>query len=119
MATAGETKTMLPVPEVTGVDVVFGGCGHMPKMSDIPEEFTRDRNDFVRAVSSWFFSGAKRDGSSLIIDGKRFTAKSGVDAGKALAAIRAVLGSFDPKHEHKEAACAYMLSEWFDLVPTT
>lgn len=46
------------------------------------------------------------------------TAKPGVDAHKALRAIKAVLGSYEPKHEHKEAACAFMLSEWFDKEKT-
>lgn len=110
---------MLAIPELTGADVAFGNVKHMPKMADIPAAFTEDRNVFVRAVRSWFFKGSKRDGRSIIIDGKTFTAKPGVDATKALSAIKAVLGSFEPKHEHKEVACAYMLSEWFDAEPAT
>lgn len=107
---------MLAIPELTGADVAFGNVKHMPKMADIPERFTHHNGTpFNNAVSMWFFKGGERDGRSIIIDGKTFTAKEGVDATKALSAIKAVLGSFEPKHEHKEAACAYMLSEWFDL----
>ena len=30
-------------------------------------------------------------------------------------AIAAILASFEPKHEHKEAGAAYLLSQWFEL----
>lgn len=46
---------------------------------------------------------------------KRLTARPGVDRDKALVAIKAALGSFEPKHEHKEAGCAFLLHEWFEL----
>lgn len=108
---------MLPIPDLDKVSVVFGDVKHMPKYEDIPEQFTRHHGPFVEAVSTWFFSGAKREGNMLIVKDRRFVAKPGVDASKALRAIQAVLGSFAPKHEHKEAACAYMLSEWFELQP--
>lgn len=107
---------MLPIPAVDRVDVTFGNIKHMPKYEAIPDEFKRHNgNAYCKAVSSWFFSGAKGAPGGIEIDGVTFKAKDGVDAPKALAAIRAVLGSFEPKHEHKEAACAYMLSEWFDI----
>lgn len=105
---------MLAIPELTGADVAFGNIKHMPKYGMIPEEFKRSSNPYVDAVSSWFFSGAKGTPDGLVIGKMKFTAKPGVDRTKALAAIKAVLGSFEPKHEHKEAACAFMLSEWFD-----
>jgi hypothetical protein len=105
---------MLAIPELNGVDVAFGNIKHMPKYEAIPEDFRRGNNDYCRAVSTWFFSGAKGTPDGLIVGHMKFTAKPGVDRNKALAAIKAVLGSFEPKHEHKEAACAFMLSEWFD-----
>jgi len=108
---------MLSIPALNDADIAFGNIDHMPNYADIPAEFKRYSNPYVRAVSGWFFGGAKRSGDELIIDGVTFRAKSGVDATKALKAIRAVLVSFAPKHEHKEAACAYMLSEWFDILP--
>jgi hypothetical protein len=106
---------MLAIPELTAADVAFGGIKHMPKYETLPADFKRHNgNDYVKAVSAWFFDGAKPLPNGIAIDGKMFTAKAGVDPVKALRAIRAVLGSFEPKHEHKEAACAFMLSEWFD-----
>ena len=106
---------MLPVPDVTGADIAFGSIKHMPRFGTIPEEFQRHHgNVYCKAVSSWFYSGAKAVNNVLTVDGVEFRPKAGVNFGKALGAIRAVLGSFEPKHEHKEAACAYMLSEWFE-----
>jgi hypothetical protein len=111
-----QEKQMLAVPTVDRLDMAFGNIKHMPKYETIPEDFKRfNGNAYVKAVSSWFFSGAKGLKDGIEIDGVKFTAKPGVEAVKALAAIKAVLGSFEPKHEHKEAACAFMLSEWFDI----
>ncbi len=105
---------MLAIPELTAADIAFGGIKHMPEYDTLPENFKKSHDPFCKAVSSWFFSGAKGIPNGLIIDGVAFKAKPGVDTTKALRAIKAVLGSFQPKHEHKEAACAYMLSEWFE-----
>ncbi len=108
---------MLPIPELTDVDEAFGNIDHMPAYDTLPVEFKRHNgNAYCKAVSYWFFAGAKREGDRLIVDGVVFAPKEGVDSTKALSAIRVVLGSFAPKHEHKEAACAFMLSEWFDVV---
>jgi hypothetical protein len=46
----------------------------------------------------------------------KFYPREGVDPEKAFRAIKATLGSFAPKHQHKEAAVAYMLSCWFAKV---
>lgn len=105
---------MIPIPIVDGVSTVFGDIKHMPKYETVPDEFKRHSNPWVQAVSHWFFVGAKAHPGGIEIDGVKYTAKPTVDARAALSAIRAVLGSFEPKHEHKEAACAFMLSEWFD-----
>ena len=107
----------LAIPEVDRASMVFGDIRHMPKYSEVPDEFKRRHNPYARAVSSWFFSGVSMTGASIIAGGVKFTAKEGVNANKALAAIAAVMRSFEPKHEHKEAACAYMLSEWFVMEP--
>jgi len=114
-AAGGRTAPTLPIPEMTGADVAFGNIKHLPRYADLPEDFKRHRgNDFCRAISMWFFKGAEMHPNGIEIDGLKFTAKPGIDAKKALAAIRACMVSWEPKHEHKEAGCAYMLSQWFD-----
>jgi hypothetical protein len=97
---------MLKVPEVDGVDVIFGGkkaLEIMPRMQDIPEDFP-NRKKWEKVMNDWFFLGLKN---------AKWTPKEGVETKKALSAIKTVMGSFAPKHEHKEAAVVFMLSEWF------
>lgn len=44
-------------------------------------------------------------------------AVNGVNFKQAHAHINVILGSFEPKHEHKIAGCEYLASMWF--VPET
>ncbi len=80
----------------------------LPPMKDIPKKFHNMSNKWVRIVSRWFFSGLPK--------GTEFIPKPGVDKEKALRMLKTCLGSFEPKHEHKEAGVAYMLSEFFEDV---
>lgn len=96
-----------PIAELSDVDVVFGPrdlFAIMPKMDAIPEDFKRRNTQWNEMVSTWFFRGLSKF---------ELTPKEGVDQDKALRHVRAIMGSFQPKHEHKEAACAFLLSEWF------
>jgi hypothetical protein len=84
----------------------------MPAWEEIPREFkysfaVRGMNRWADIASDLFFHGLK---------GATFTPKPGIDTTKALRHIKAILGSFAPRHEHKEAAVAYLLSEWFESV---
>lgn len=95
---------MLQVPDVTGADVAFGKIDHLPKWEDIPEEFKKGRTQWNDLFRILFYEGGK---------GLNIKPREGVDANKALQAIRAIMVSFQPKHEHKDAGCAYLFSEWF------
>jgi len=106
---------MTPVPDLTGADIAFGNIKHLPKREDLPKEFQRETSPFCKAVSSWFYSGAKALPNGLEIDGQKYMAKPGVDARKALMAIKAALCSFEPSHEHKIGGCGFLLSEWFEV----
>lgn len=83
----------------------------MPAMESIPEEF-RDRNSrsswnlFVR---DWFFSSNHLAVWDL-------HERDGVDGNAAYRHLSVVIRSFQPKHEHKEAAVAWLLSRWFDHI---
>ena len=82
----------------------------MPAMADIPEDFRRDQGDarpWIRFQQQWFFRGLK----SVAI-----TAKAGIDRAAALRHLAAIQGSYDPQHEHKEAAVAYLASLWLEPV---
>ena len=100
---------MLPIPVVDGVSMVFGcdALKIMPAEKDIPADYP-NRQKWEKLTSTWFFRGLKK--------GAEFIPKPGVDKAKAIAAIRCVLGSFEPSHEHKGTAVSFMLSEWFEDV---
>lgn len=94
--------------EIDRLAMVFGPSridDLLPAYSDIPAEFKSSHNKWARFISGWFFSGIKS------LDGLK--ARDGIDRDKALAHIKACLASFEPKHERKEAGCAYLCSLWF------
>lgn len=76
-------------------------------MGSIPKEFFENSNPWNQWVSKWFFNGLK----------EYAVAVNGVNFKQAHAHINVILGSFEPKHEHKIARCAYLASMWF--VPET
>lgn len=97
--------------KIGGADAAFPTStkGMMPEYKDIPGEF-KDFNKKTKwndLVSAMFFCGLKS------LDLKP---KPGVDRGKALRHIKYILGSWEPKHEHKEAGAAFLFCEWFDDV---
>jgi hypothetical protein len=83
----------------------------MPGMDQIPEDFHRDRGDarpWVEFQRRWFYDG--------IAAGKvAITAKPGIDKTLALRHLTAIQKSFEPRHEHKEAAVAYLASQWLNI----
>ena len=92
--------------DVSDLDIAFGAIkGLMPPMASIPEEFHHSRSWGNKLFSDWFYAGLK----SL-----ELTPKAGIDKQKALRHIRAIMGSFEPKHEHKEAAVAFLFDHWFE-----
>jgi hypothetical protein len=110
---------MTPIPTLSEIDVAFGSVKHMPKYEDIPESFRRYHGDVhVDAIESWFYHGGTIEApDTLKLKSGSFKARTGVDFSGALRAIKAILGSFEPKHEHKIAGCAFLLSEWFEARP--
>ena len=99
-----------PVKEIKDIDLVFGGGAMkklMPPYSSIPEEFRDGSNKWLTFQRDWFFSGIKN---------LKLSPKEGIDSAKAFRHLRAIQSAFEPKHEHKEAAVAYLASLWFDDV---
>lgn len=103
------TTTLTP-RTVSDVDLVFptDTRDFLPPYDTIPESFRRGREPLCDLVTRWFFQGLP--GST------EFKPREGVDAKAALRHIRYCMGSFEPKHEHKEAGCAYLLATWFESV---
>lgn len=95
--------TQQPI-EIIPIDLAFGGKAMeiLPAHADIPEEFKRHNNEFNKFISTWFYEGMDH----------RPQAAEGIDLNLALKNLKACLGDFAPKHEHKIAGCAYLASQW-------
>lgn len=83
----------------------------MPPMDAIPQDFRRNRGDarsWIRLQQQWFYHG---------LDTGDMRAGPGIDKAAALRHLGAIQGSWEPPHEYKEAAVAFLLSLWFDNPP--
>jgi hypothetical protein len=105
--TKGRGDMKLP-PKMTGLDLAFGNIDHLPPWKAIPDEFKRMGDPWTDQVGRWFAVGADKEWES------RITPKAGVNRSDAFGAVAAILRSWEPKHEHKEAGAAYLMSLWFD-----
>lgn len=96
--------------DVTYLDLAFGPSNlsdYLPTVGEIPKELNNWNHPWQEFISRWFFSGLPVEEFP--------TPKEGIDAKKAKAHVCCVLRSFEPKHEHKTAGCAYLMSLWFEL----
>lgn len=96
------------LPEFGPLSAAFGArLEDYPPMTSIPEDYQKNRAAGCRIASALFF-----DGGSLADHGRRL--KEGVDSSAFHMALRAMLCSFAPKHEHKEAACGWLIDTYTD-----
>lgn len=75
--------------------------------ADIPDEFYGSCNAYAKHAQTWFSQGIAKSG---------LRAKSGINSTNAIRHMAIIMHSWDPKHEDKIAAVAYLMSQWFDLV---
>lgn len=105
MTTATESKWATPRDVVSDLELAFGGEeGLWPAWVDIPDEFKSMNHPWAQWQSEWFYRGLKTTP----------TAKDGIDADLAIRHLAAIQRSWAPKHEHKQAAVAYLASLWFE-----
>lgn len=91
-------------PEVSKADLAFSTFNTIPELLIEAEErgFNRSSNPYCILFSTLFFKGG------------RVKFKTGIDDDfkqRAWLYVRAFMGSWNPKHEHKEAISAMILSE--------
>lgn len=100
------TGPKYPVQEVSDLDIAFPAevMHLLPPYEAIPEQFHSLGDPWHRFASDWFVYGLKE----VLIE-----PREGIDTSKALRHLRAIMGSFQPKHEHKIAGCAYLCDLWF------
>ena len=88
-----------------------------PDPGDIPDEFWDDSNEWSRLASRWFFKGLPVD-AGFAPSKTLLTFPEGAESavGAAIKHLGTILGSYQPKHEHKMAATAFLFSQWFDYI---
>jgi hypothetical protein len=91
---------MKPI-ETSRPEQVFGG--DMNKNQNRPTKWNK-------VQSEWFYNG--------LPEGTQLVAVEGVDAAQAIGHLKAIQCSFEPKHEHKSAGVAYLMSLWFSDIIT-
>ena len=98
---------MMKPQDVDDVTLAFPArVGHlMPPEAEIPEQYWQaDISWPCRLFNDLFFAGVKR---------LKLVPQEGIDTMQAWRHVRAIMGSFEPQHEYKEAACRYLLDQWF------
>lgn len=99
--------------DFSDIDLAFPARAleHMPAYEDIPDEYKNSGKWYAKVWSHLFFEG---------LDDIQFSPKDeswdAQDVRRAWRHLNVILRSFAPKHEHKEAALAYLTDEWFAAV---
>lgn len=92
----------------SAADAAFGAdLRDYPPRDQIPEKYWRGGTPANKAVSTLFFQGGK-------LADHGFKLKPGINSGVFHTALRSLLCSFAPQHEHKEAACAWLVDSCCD-----
>lgn len=96
-----EAESMKP-QKVMDVEIAFpANVLHlMPKWEEIPETY---KNGSKTNARNLFYKGGKIS----------WEAREGIDSVVALRHLKCIMGSFQPKHEHKMAAVDYLIDLWF------
>jgi len=95
-------------------DVLYAFPGHLDKLlppwDSIPEEFRNmnGRTEWNVFVRDWFFKGWPED--------RYLYQRPDVDGEAAFRHLHTIMRSFEPKHEHKEAAVAWLMSRWYAAI---
>jgi hypothetical protein len=94
--------------EVTELQLAFPADApeRMPAWDDLPSEW-KDRNS-----DAWQFC-LVNDLLHRGLDDVALVPAEGIDPERAWRHLLSITGSFAPRHEHKVAACAFLISRWF------
>jgi hypothetical protein len=109
----GEVIAYLP-QDIPASEAAYGAVDTsqwMPAYEAVPVEFKQLNNKWNILVTGWWFDGVH---PALVV---KLRAKEGIDRKKALDQLHACIRSFEPAHNHKMAACAYLMSLWFEEIP--
>lgn len=76
----------------------------LPPVEAIPSEFFNTSNPWCQLQRKWFMGGLPTS--------TQFHLRPGCEGERMMRHITACQRSYEPKHEHKEAGVAYLLSLW-------
>ena len=96
--------------ELSDADIAFPAhvIGRViPVWEEIPSEYKDENHPYSKLAARIFFGQAKEEFIDL-------EPRDGIDTTKAVRMIKAALGSFEPKHEHKIAGVAYLFDTFFE-----
>lgn len=103
------------VASVTDIDAAFGGgYKYLPKPELIPAKFHETSNPFHRLTCDLMYRGEPGPNTPPMVLNEAYDSVFETIP----KFMRSILGSFQPKHEHKIAGAAMLLSEMFTLVDT-
>lgn len=94
---------------MSDAEITYGTTKGLPDYKTIPDEFRFMGEGHWNKLFSRLFFGS-RDGKRLV----GFKPKKGIDPEQAWRHIRALMCSWEPKHEHKEAGVSYLMSQYFE-----
>ena len=101
----------IKIPEVSDAEIAFP-CNYktlLPKWSDLSESEKNMSGPFCKAATMLFYKGGRIEDHGLKI-------KSDLDSSKVYRYLKATLGDYGPKHEHKIGGIGHMLSKWCDII---
>jgi hypothetical protein len=95
-------------PELNGPDMIFSGLKTDGRLLNEAKErdFYNGNTKYNKLFSILFFEGGKLEVKKDLPEKFR---------NNCLRYLKAFMGSFEPKHEEKEAICALLLSELIDI----
>jgi len=96
----------LEVKNPSDIELAFPVGKYTPPLESIPEEFQQFHHPTVKFIMGFWYEGSW----------KKFRAvpRPGINPHHAFRMIQETLGTWSISHEHKEAAAAYMLTEFFE-----
>lgn len=95
---------MLMFPPVKDVDIAFSTAKIPPHLLKEAKEkgFDKDDNPYNKLFSTLFYKGGQ-------LNWKKDVSMERRELGGRY--LKSIMSSFEPRHEDKEAVCAYILSE--------
>jgi hypothetical protein len=98
------TAAIIQPADIDDVSFAFAASvGHL--MPRVPPCYA-EQQKWQQFQSDWFYRGLKSTAG--------LKPKDGIDKAKALRHLATIQRSYEPKHEDKEAAVAYLASLWFE-----